>query len=228
MKPGKAPKAIAGLSFMLALAVFVSGCSSRSQFDIFITSIVGGEGVNKDKEYLECDIIGSEENGCTAIQDTISVAVALEDPQVLGPTLAVYLTGYTLEYFYFDPADGGLKGPIPGLTLRGTNMRIIMPTSGEATFTAAPMTFRFKTWSVGVTCHDLIGFGGVDNVSRVIIRITVHAEDTTGKTSSASGSILAYLYDYAPAPLDPSSSTDVSKTWCYGMTPEAYWSALCP
>lgn len=227
MKPGKAHKAVFGVSLLLALATFISGCSSRSQLKIYVSSIVGAEGTNYSKDYLECDIIGSDQDGCTAIQDTVLVSVVVDRPGILGPSLDVYITGYTLEYFYFDPADGALKGPIPGLTLAGTNLRLSMA-SGGASFPVAALTYRFKTWSVGVDCHDLAGYGGTENVSRIIVRITVHAEDTTGKTLSADGSILAYLYDYAPAPLDPSSSNDVSKTWCYGMTPEAYWSALCP
>ena len=227
MKPRKGPKAIATIGITLGLIASLSGCSSRSPLSIYIASITGTDQANYQRTYLECDIIGSEDHPCTAVQDMIRVDVQVEDAESLGPTLDVYMTGFTVEYFYFDPTDGSLKGPVPELTMRGTNLRLYFE-DGYNEFQVPAVTYRVKTWSVGVTCHDLIGYGGVDNVTRLIIRVTVYAEDATGKTTSASGSMLAYLYDYAPPPLDPSVSQDTDRTWCYGITPEAYWSALCP
>lgn len=227
MKPGKANKAVLGFSLLLALVTFISGCSSRSRLKIYVDSITGAEGNNIGREYLECDIIGSSEKACSAIQDMVNVTVRVDQPGILGPSLDVFITGYTLEIFYFDPIDGALKGPVPGLTTTGGNIKLSIG-AGVVIFPVPVATFRFKTWSVGVDCNDLAGYAGIDNVSRFIARITVHAEDTTGKTMSADGSILCYLYDYAPGPLNPADSDDVDRTWCFGMTPEAYWSAICP
>jgi hypothetical protein len=227
MKAGKGKRTVSGIAFLLSLAILISGCSSRSQLKLYVRSIVGTSGDNLNKEYLECDIIGSNLGGCTSIQDQVSVTVELDAPGSLGPSLGAYLTGYTIEYFYFDPADGALRGPVSDLTVYGTNMKVPIST-GTAVIDLAAVTFRFKTWSVGVDCHDVTGYTGLDNITRFIIRITIHGEDTTGKTMSADGSILAYLYDYAPGPLDPQVSNDTTRTWCFNMTPEAYWSALCP
>ena len=201
------------------------GCSDRSRMNLYIDRISGASAPNNGKTYLEVDLIGNDSDQCNIIQDTVTVLVRETDPSTLSgtPVPSAFITGYQAQFFYYDPADGQLKGPVTELTLNSTNAREHL-FSGESLGITIPLvTYGVKAWSQGVLCGGRYGYPGPGGVNRMISRITMVGEDSTGKKLSASGDIMFYLYNYGPYP----DSKAVPLASCFGFTPSQWLSGYC-
>jgi hypothetical protein len=203
----------------ILLAVAMTGCSDKSRMVLNIRSILtkGSGALLSGLPYLEADMMGDTNlSHCSTIQDQVEVTVNLESPGLLtdpttanrnlttgtfGPTVSGFITGFRLEYFYFDPNDGALRGPVSGLTVNTTNIhQKVYANAGDVGIVIPVTTFNVKAWCARATCGGNPGFAGPGYVSRMIIRITMLGEDQTGKKLSAQGDIAVYLYDYGPYP----------------------------
>ncbi len=199
-----------------AVVLWLAGCSDTSRLNMYVDSIKGVDGTNVGKSYIEADIVGGPVNYCLPIQDQASVTVKLEQPGTVGPTLSGYVTGYRIDYYYYHPENGSLQGPV---TWMSSDQAVAhQPVSTSVVFTVPVVTFEVKAWAVGLACPGIPVHQGVANIQRVLARVTVLAEDATGKKLSAQGSITVYLNDYAPARLAGDT--------CVVMTAPAYWSAV--
>lgn len=229
---------------MLLLGTTQTGCSDKSRMRLAIQSIVGAEQHNLDANYLEVDMMGNfASSHCSSIQDSVRVAVRLESPGTLtpgdittnsvaignvGPTLGAFVTGFRLEYFYYDPNDGALHGPVPGLTVNTTNLhQRVVANLGDAAFNIPLVSYNLKAWCARATCASIPGFPGPGYVSRVIARVTILGEDETGKKLSAQGDMLVYLYDYGPYPVAPVGGVLAPDDSCFGNTLQGYWTGTC-
>src|SRR4026207_2086701 len=126
------------IQFMVAASfagLLLAGCSDKSRMLLQIESILtsGSGNLFAGLPYLEVDMMGNTSlSHCSVVQDTVIVTCNLESPGVFsnptvanrglttgtfGPTVSGVITGYRLEYFYFDPNDGALHGPVSGLTV---------------------------------------------------------------------------------------------------------------
>ncbi len=206
------------ITIALLCSLTMAGCSDNSRMNLRIQKIEGTDPGNANKTFIEADLIGSADSNCCAIQDAAKVELDLDAPGTLGPSLEAFITGYEIEYFYYDPADGQLKGPVSTLGVSISLRESITP-SGLVTIEFPVATSAVKAWSVGVTCAGVPGFAGSSPVKRMIARITVRGEDLTGKKLSAQGSILLYLADYAPYPTAPTGTITPCVDGCFGQTP---------
>lgn len=226
------------------LAVALGGCSDQSRMRLVINSILGDLGDNSGKPYLEVDLMGNFSNAhCATIQDTVTVSVSVQSPGSLtgatlssqnlvggavGPTLSGAITGYRLDYYYYDPNDGTLHGPVQGLSLTSPNMYQRLPANaGSTAVILALATFNLKAWCSRATCQGAAGFPGPGYVSRVIGRITMYGEDESGKKLSTQGDMMIYLYDYGPGPAAPINGVLVAGDECWGTTLSSYWDGFC-
>lgn len=224
------------LPVCLTLAlVGLAGCSDQSRYVMSITQItpLSTNGGNT----MQADLIGNFSSAaCSVVEDLASVVVQVERPSAssVGPNLGSYVTGYSVEYYYYEPTTGVLSGPVSFLTTRADNLRMQPSVGGFGTATLVlqiPMvTYELKAWSSGATRNGIAGYGGALRVNRVIAKLTVTGEDTTGKRMSADGSILISLNDYAVGPTarlpgDPVTSSNC----CYNDSPFTFWSGqgLC-
>jgi hypothetical protein len=208
---------VAGCAAWLA----ASGCSDRSRLLLTIERITADQ--EGTKQYIEADLFGSAEDACLTLQEPAFVQVRLEGPGTVGPQFDAVLTNYTVEFFYFDPADGLLKGPVGLLALRQANLGQRLQRGTASTLQIPVATYVVKTWSYGIACSGITPYPGPGVVDRMLARITVSGEDLTGAALSASGGILVLLYDYGPAP--------VAGDACYVNPPPSTYTrvaSLCP
>ncbi len=216
--------------FGIMVALGSAGCSDRSRMSLQIQSIKGASAGNDNRTYLEVDLMGDADAPCLTIQDAVTVSVELIANGTVGPTFSGYLTGYKLEYFYYDPNDGVLRGPVGGLTLKDGNLSQRVAANASVDVTLPLVSFRVKGWTQRVTCGDNPGFPGPGSVSRMIARVTVYGKDADNKEISDQGNILVYLYDYGPAPSAPDPLTGVypvgSECGVFGGSTNRYWSAV--
>lgn len=182
-------------------AIVLAGCSDNSNMRFVIDSITDASSTSKN--YLEADVVGSASNACTTIQEQVKVTVRLEKPGSVGPSLDARVTAVTAEYFYYHPVNGQLLGPVTLLGSKNSNYSAYLTADQTTSFLVPVATYLVKTWSYGYS--DCFGVPrsadlGVMVVDRMVVRITVDAEDDTGKKLTAQGSILLYLQDYGPYP----------------------------
>lgn len=207
-------------AFLAITAVVVAGCSDQSAMRFTIDKITDTSGT---KPYVEADLVGSASSPCTTLQDPISITVRLEQPGKVGPSLTASINNVVIDFFYYDPNDGQLKGPVGLLSSKQYNISSRVDSGGSAGGTAVfsvPLaTYLVKSWSQGMDCSGVPGYSaGV--VDRMVARVTVNAEDSTGKKLSCQGSIMVYLFNYPQFPV----STDL----CYGIPTATLVSYLCP
>lgn len=234
------------LAAMIGLGLAVTGCSDKSKMRLIIDSIKSSSVGNVESDFVEADMMGNfGTSHCSAIQDTVKASVHVEAPGSWSvPTLAnhnnpantfgppsygMWVTGFKTEYFYYDPNDGSLRGPVSGLGVTTSNMHLYlkpMDTLDKEIFVPAA-TFNVKAWCARATCQGLPGFPGPGFVSRVICRITLFGNDETGKNISATGDILMYLYDYGPYPVIPSGGSVAAEDLCVYSTLTGYWTGIC-
>jgi len=208
---------IGGVFFALTAAALVAGCSDKSAMRFTIESITEN---TTSKPYIEADLVGNlVASPCATIQDPASVTVRLEKPGTIGPEYAANVKNVVIDYYYYDPNDGQLKGPVGLLSSKQYNISVNVESGSTKTFVVPVGSYLVKTWSQGLNCSGVPGYsGGV--VDRMVARITVNAEDGTGKKLSAQGSIMLYLYDYGPGP--------VTGAACYGIPAATWLSYICP
>lgn len=210
----------AALVAAMLVVLSQSSCSSKSRLVMNIVSIFGSSAGNENASAISADLIGSSSSACSILAaDTVKVTLGLKRPGTIGPTYSAMITGYDIDYFYYDPADGVLKGPVSSLAFSQSGISNYFDVNGAAVVVLPVVPFRVKVWSAGVTCHGISGFSGVNRVVRMIVRITVHATDEVGDDASASGSMTVFLEDFA-SPIDTNGS-------CNGMSIAAYLSGLC-
>ena len=198
-------------------AFIIAGCSDKSRMRFYIQSIYQEA---SSKNYVEADLIGSKTDPCNIVQEYVSVTVKCEAPGTVGPKYGVIVKSYYLDYYYFDPADGQYKGPIGMLNFSAGNMGVRVDPKSTAVITVPVAQFAVKAWANKVGCTGLGAYSGsAVRVDRMVARITLNGEDLTGKTVSAEGTVLIYLYDYGPGPQ--------TGQWCLGMTPYDYLSWFC-
>jgi len=215
-------------SAVLLCALVLTGCSDKSGMKLYLKSIEGTEPGNAGKQYIEADLIGCSGKPCTVVQDQAKITVGLDRPGAIGPSFNAEINGYEVQYYYFDPADGQLKGPVSGLTVNSSNVRVTVPAGGTASFVAPVVSYVAKAWSTGVTCSGVPGFAGAGRVDRMILKITIRGSDYEGGALSAEGSISIFLYDYGPGPVQPTAGSPLTAdNWCYGYTIRDYWIG-CP
>jgi hypothetical protein len=206
--------------FLAFTALVVVGCSDKSAMRFTIDSLTGyGTAVNAGKPYIECDLVGNFTSDCATIMDPVAVTVRLEKPGTIGPEYEAYVKNVVIDYYYYDPNDGQLKGPVGLLSAKQYNINLRVEAGATGTFTVPVASFLVKAWSQGVACSGVPGYSaGV--IDRMVARVTVNAEDGTGKKLSAQGSIQLYLYNYGPAP-----TTGLS---CNGLPSDTWLSYICP
>lgn len=217
---------------LIPLMLFgLAGCSDQSRYVMNITTIQPASSTGLGS--MQADLVGNlTVNPCAVVQDLATVTVRVEHPGSLdiGPALGAWLTGYRVEFFYYDPITGALTGPISFLTSTSENLRIPAGVHGSGVMTVSislPLvTFGLKAWSVGATYNGYAGYPGAVPgsiwVERVVARLTVTGEDTTGKKLSAEGSMLVYLENFGPGP-DVPGATVTAANWCYGIDMWSYW-----
>lgn len=192
---------LAGILVPATMAV-LGGCSDNSRLRMYITGIT----VDSD-QYGDLEL-------CSTQVEVASVGVAIEQPGTVGPYLDAFVTGYSIEYFYYDPRDGVLKGPVSWLTVDTASIH-----SSYSPIEVPIGTHALKAWAIGNSCGGKPGFdGGV--VQRMTARVTVRAEDTTGKKMYADGSITLYLNN--------ALATTTGNTCAGGLTLPDYWRYRCP
>jgi len=212
---------VARIAFVLLAAFSLAACSDKSPLKFYIDGVE--DSLVPGKNYIEADLAGNISDACTTVQEKANVKVRLAAPGTVGPSLDATLTGYTVDYFYFDPNDGQLKGPVALLSFSQGNLGMRLAANSTGTVLVPIATYLVKAWSYGLTgpsCFGVPGFPGPGVVDRMIARVTVNGEDSTGKRLSAQGSILLFLYDYGPYP--------VTGSICAGMSTSAMIAALCP
>lgn len=233
-----------GLSWRLAAAILATatlgaGCSDKSPMKLYIDSVTGvastiAQGIQTgmdDKGFIEADMMGSNSAApCTPVgADMANVKVRLMQPGTIGPTLNAFITSYQLDYFYFDPADGVLRGPVPRLGVYTSDLHLLLVSNSQTDFNIPAVPRRVKIWSVGVTCGGITGFGGPIRPNRMLARITLNGEDETGQKLTAQANVLIYLEDYPAFPTPPTAGAPLTNdNYCFGMTYPAYWSGYCP
>jgi len=201
--------------FLVLAALAAAGCSDKSNMRFTIESLTGAEGKNGGKPYIEADLVGNESDACATIQDAVAITLKLDRPGSIGPTLEGYVKNIVIDYYYYDPNNGQLKGPVPLLSARQFNFNQAIT---SAPITVPIVSYLVKSWSQGVPCSGVTGYpGGI--IDRMVAKVTVNAEDSTGKSLSAQGSIMLYLYDYGPAP--------TSGMPCYGYDTHTAVTFLC-
>ncbi len=238
-------------SSVLSLSAFalfsLAGCSDQSPYTMKVTEIkpASSNSANATSSSMEIDIVGNfGTSPCSAVQDQASITVTVESPRSttlpIGPSLGARLTGYRVDYYYYDPNTGALSGPVSFLAVDSQNMSVpVNATSGDThkfTFNIPLVSFAIKAWSVGAPYQGYAGYGGGRYVDRIVARVTVIGEDSTGKKLSGDGSMLLYFYDYGPgpsAPTDPILGPFTSSNVCYYQrgtsiltTPLSYWLGL--
>jgi hypothetical protein len=209
---------------IITLLILLGGCADKSPMRLYIQSIVG-TGENTDKNYIEADLIGNiKADPCSVIQDQVIIVLNLEKAGTLGDQPKARIDGCEIQYFYYDPNDGQLKGPVANLTTNVSNIRTPVSIGLPARLLVAAVTFNCKSWSQGVTCHGVTGFAGPGTVDRMVLKFIVRGTDDTGGALTAEGNIMVYLYNYGPGPIAPSpGSTPTTSNWCYGLSSPAYW-----
>ena len=194
---------------LMACAGLTTGCSDRSSLRFVIESITdSATDVSSRKPYIEADLVGNKNTTCGTVQDPAIVTVRLERPGSVGPQYNATITNVVVDYYFYNPQSGQLQGPIPLLSCREYNYNTHIIAGGSSEFAVPVATYLVKVWSQGINCSGLIGcpYGIVD---RMVARLTVNAEDDTGKSMSAQGSILLYLYNYGPEPEATYSCHDI-------------------
>jgi len=203
---------------LLALAAgawVMTGCSDKSSMRFSITNVSGNHG-----SYIDSDVAGNANDPDITLQDVATVTASLEKPGTVGPGIGGTINNVVVDYYYYDPNDGALKGPVSLLSAKQYNFSISLSSNGSATFSVPVGTFVVKSWTYGYS--DCFGVPGFRNgiVDRVIARITVNATDDTGKKLSAQGSIMMYIYDWGPYPRIGDTS--------YGLPTATRVAGLCP
>ena len=200
----------------MALAALVAvGCSDKSAMRFTIDSITSSSG----NAYIECDLIGNHSPDCSLIMDPATITVRLEKPGTIGPQYEAYIRNVVVDYYYYDPNDGQLKGPVGLLSSKQYNYNLRVESGGIKEFSVPVASFLVKAWSQGVACSGVPGYSaGI--VDRMVARVTVNAEDGTGKKLSAQTSLQLFLYDYGPAPTAGLS--------CVGLPPHTFLAYICP
>jgi len=208
---------------IISLLVLLGGCSDKSSMRLYIQSIVGMD-TNKGRNYIEADLIGNFTADCGVIQDQVTITLGLESSgSIVGNQPNGRIDGVEIQYFYYDPNDGQLKGPVTGLSSATSNLRMPIMVGKTTDLTLAAVTYNCKAWSQGVTCHGIPGFSG-GKVDRVILKFVVRGTDDSGKSMTADGSIMVYLYDWGPGPVKPAAGADPG---CYNELPAQFWSGWC-
>jgi len=208
-------KKMGGLFLVLA-AMAAAGCSDKSSMRFTIDSITESGG---SKPYMETDLQGNmADSTCSIIQDPAAITVRLEKPGTIGPQYEAYVKNVVIDYYYYDPNDGQLKGPVALLSSKQYNINLRVDAGLPMLFLVPVASFVVKAWSQGMDCSGIPG-SSAGIVNRMVARITVNAEDGTGKKLSAQGSIMLYLFDYGPGPVigDP----------CFGVPVKAWLSFNC-
>lgn len=218
-------------TIVLPVLIALAGCSDQSRYVMNITRIepASTSGIGS----MQADLVGNfTTHACSSIQDPATVTVRVEHPGSLdiGPALGAYLTGYRIDYFYYDPTTGALSGPVSFLTTTSQGLRIPAGVHGTGVMTVSLtipiVTYGLKAWVVGATYNGYAGYTGAVPgslwVERVVARLTVTGEDTTGKKLSAEGSMLIYLENYGPGPDAPGGAVTAAN-WCYGIDMWSYW-----
>lgn len=229
------PVRITAVPALLAFALFgLAGCSDQSRYVMSITQIVPSfASVSDNTTSLEADLVGNfSASGCQTVQDMATVTVRVEHPGSggIGPYLGAWLTSYRVDYFYYDPITGSLAGPVTSLTTTSA-IRIQAGAQGSGFMTAnldVPIgTYDLKAWSVGASRNGRAGYAGAVPgsvwVERVVARVSVTGEDTTGKILTAEGSMLVHLDNYGPGPDPFGLSPPTSANWCYGVDKWTFW-----
>ncbi len=209
-------KAFAFLAAAAGAAV-MAGCSDKSPLKFSIDSITD---TASSESYIEADLVGNKNSGCEPIQDKATVVVRLERPGSVGPSFDAWVKSVGIDYYYYDPYDGQLKGPVGLLVSRQSNLNARVPVNSTESFHVPMVSYHVKAWSQGTPCGGVPGYPGGRIVTRMVGRVTVSAEDETGKKLSAQGSILIYLYDYGPAPSTGSG--------CAGWPASMVLATFCP
>jgi len=151
--------------------------------------------------------------------DPVVITVRLEKPGTIGPEYEAYIKNVVIDYYYYDPNDGQLKGPVSLISSKQYNYNLRVEASSTKVFTVPVASFLVKAWSQGVACSGVPGYSaGV--IDRMVARVTVNAEDGTGKNMSAQASIQLFLYNYGPSPVEGVS--------CYGIPADTWLSYICP
>jgi hypothetical protein len=202
-------------------AVGISGCSDTSPMKLYIDNISPIDATDVNQTFVQSDMIGGGGGPCLASQDSIAVEVRLQRPTsvVNGPSLDAFLTGYRVEYFYNDPIDGTLRDAGPLLALSSNSLHMVNISTTGALVELVVVPFAVKAWAAGVACQGIPARTGTGTVSRMVAKVTILGEDTTGKALSAEGSVVIYLTDLPlfPAGTDP----------CIGQSPATYWGNFC-
>lgn len=219
---------------VLAVLFFFAGCSDKSRMNLRILEILGESQGNSGGTFIQADLMG-QVNGlpCTALAiDTVRVTLLIEKAGSVGPTFDAYVTAYNIDYFYYDPRDGQLRGPIGELAVRDTNIREYLPVNRQERIVVPVVPMKAKMWAVGVTCpvHGLNTAwpDPATRIWRMVARIMIIAEDETGKTASDHGDILIHFDNYAPDPVAPvAGAAETVDNWCWDETFQSYWAAYC-
>jgi hypothetical protein len=217
-----------------AVLAVLAGCSDESRYQMTIEQMTAVTSYTTTSQMttLEADLIGGNSRACLPFEEPVRIVMKLDAPGTVGPELPVVVTDCLIEYFYYDPTSGGLAGPVNSLSNTvGVNLRVyedldpLRSNSPLNTFTVPVATRRVKAWAVGNSCQGIAGYGGGGTIQRMMVRVTVRAEDATGKKVTAEGTMLMYLYDYSPHPLSPGTTDDTN---CYTDSVTTYWGKYCP
>ena len=219
MKPN-ARRLLVALLFS-GVSAALSGCSDQSRMNMYVDRITDATG---SLGYVEADWIGSTANPCSVVQEQAKVTIRLDSPGSVGPVLDARTTGVTVEYYYSDPTDGVLRGPVSALGFYDPNYREYLKAGTVTTLVIPIANFKLKAWSVGLPIAGSPTAAGGLLIRRFVALVTVSAEDGTGKKLSAAGRIMLYLDDYGPSP-DPPGATVTASNWCYNYDPLSYWTA---
>ena len=201
-------RAVAAVACTL-FAFFIVGCSDKSRMRFYIGNITDNSA--ERKSYIEGDI-------CKVGQEFANVTLTVEAPTQnnVGPKYGVIIKGYYLDYYYYDPADGQYKGPIGLLNFSAGSLNVRID-PGTAQVVKIPVAqYAVKAWANKVPCTGYGAYSGTGaRVERMVARITFNGEDLTGKTVSAEGSVLLYLYfDSVNGCVNGSSPYDYLSTFC--------------
>ena len=167
------------MTILLVGVMVTAGCSDKPRVKLYIEGVA--DTANPAKNFIEADLHGSQASACSTIQETATVTLRVSAQGTIGPQQDVMIYSYTVNYFYFDPTDGQVKGPVALLafTVNDVNLRVNQGTTSDVLIPVA--TFLLKTWSYGLSCFGIAGYSGTGVVDRMIAQITVEGETIAGK-----------------------------------------------
>src|SRR6266536_1465504 len=113
------------LALGMLTAISAAGCSDKSRLNIVITGIHDSASVAKT--YIEADVFGNTTKACATIQETARIEVEQQGHSTIGPSYGARINRAVVDYFYYEPTDGILKGPNTGLTLVLDNLGVKIP-----------------------------------------------------------------------------------------------------